>query len=520
MSMGSESMRQVPEASPTRDAFLSAARDWVRDPGGRVASALAIYGIAFLAWQVFGWGGAGHRALISDLAFLPVSLAAAALAFRAGRQPMLDPKTARAWRIIAASFFLYWLGDVIWTLEQHLGSGPFPSIADIAYVAFYPLLLWGIFAFPTGPKNATERTKLWLDGGTVLVGSAMLLWYFSLGPTAQATGSNFLESAVSIAYPIGDLILLFGITRILLDRPARGSGHALGILASGLLVLVLGDVGFAHLELNGSYSGGDWPDSAFMIAQILTVVSAQYQYWYASRGHHGLAVRTSEPRTFSPYPYAAILASFLLVAIVAWNQAVYPIGGLMVGALIVTALVVARQIAALRENLKLLRELQQLASTDSLTGIGSRRHFYELAEREFYLSRRSGRPLAAMMVDIDHFKSINDSFGHAAGDSVLQSVARQCTDGLRAGDLIGRYGGDEIVILLPDANLEAALSAAGRIRAQDVVVETPSGAVRATLSMGVAASGDCGDLAELLHRADLALYEAKQAGRNTTRAIA
>jgi diguanylate cyclase (GGDEF)-like protein len=124
------------------------------------------------------------------------------------------------------------------------------------------------------------------------------------------------------------------------------------------------------------------------------------------------------------------------------------------------------------------------------------------------------------MVDIDHFKSINDSFGHAAGDSVLQSVARQCTDGLRAGDLIGRYGGDEIVILLPDSNLEAALSAAGRIRAQDVVVETPSGAVRATLSMGVAASGDCGDLAELLHRADLALYEAKQAGRNTTRAIA
>ena len=302
MSMESESMRLVPEASRTRDAFLRAARDWVRDPGGRVVGALAIYGIAFLAWQIFGWGGVRHRALISDLAFIPVSLAAAALAFRAGRQPDLDPKTARAWRIIAASFFLYWLGDAIWTLEQHLGSGPFPSIADIAYVAFYPLLLWGIFAFPTGPKNATERTKLWLDGGTVLVGSAMLLWYFSLGPTAQATGSNFLESAVSIAYPIGDLILLFGITRILLDRPARGSGHALGILASGLLVLVLGDVGFAHLELNGSYAGGDWPDSAFMIAQILTVVSAQYQYWYASRGHHGLAVRTPEPRTFSPYP--------------------------------------------------------------------------------------------------------------------------------------------------------------------------------------------------------------------------
>ncbi|MEX2556881.1 MAG: GGDEF domain-containing protein [Actinomycetota bacterium] len=519
MTVESEAIRLGPEAS-RRDALLSAARDWVRDPGGRVVAGLTVYGLVFLAWQIFGWGGPGRRTLISDIAFLPVSLAAAALALRAGRHERLDRRTARAWRIIAASFFLYWLGDAIWTLEENLGSAPFPSIADVAYIAFYPLLLWGIFAFPTGPRNATERTKLWLDGGTVVVGSAMILWYFSLGPTAQASGSNLLESAVSIAYPIGDLVLLFGIARILLGRPARGSGHALGILASGLLVLVIGDIGFAHLALNDSYAGGDWPDSAFMIAQILTVVSAQYQYWHASRGDHGRAIRPPELRTFSPYPYIAIFASFLLLAIVGWNQAVYPIGGLMVGALIVTTLVVARQIAALRENLRLLRELHQLASTDSLTGLGSRRHFYELAEREFYLARRGGRPLAAMMVDIDHFKSINDSFGHAAGDSVLQSVARQCTEGLRSGDLIGRYGGDEIVILLPDADLEAALAAAGRIRAQDVVVETPGGAVRATLSMGVSASGDCGDLAELLHRADLALYEAKQAGRNTTRAIA
>ena len=125
-----------------------------------------------------------------------------------------------------------------------------------------------------------------------------------------------------------------------------------------------------------------------------------------------------------------------------------------------------------------------------------------------------------MMIDIDHFKTINDTYGHAAGDAVLQSVAIQCVQGLRAGDLIGRYGGDEIVVLLPDATLEAALATAGRIRAQDVIVDTPQGAIRATLSMGVASAGDVSDLAELLSRADLALYEAKQAGRNTTRAIA
>lgn len=516
-----EPVRLVTGAARKRDAFVAAARDWVRDPGGRLTGAMLLYGAAFLLWQLFRWGGSDHATLISDLAFIPLSITAAILAFRAGRHPDLDARTARAWRIIGVSFLFYWLGDVVWTFEENLGNAPFPSFSDIFYVTFYPVLLWGIMSFPSAPRTGAERTKTWLDSGTVIVGSGMILWYFSLGPTAQDAGSNFLESFVSLAYPIGDLVLLFGITRILLGQPPRGSGHALSVLGTGLVLLVVGDVAFAKLALNDSYQGGDWPDAAWMFAQVLTAVSAQYQYWHASRDEAaGHALRMQTMRTFSPYPYIAIFGSFLLLAIVGWNQAVYPVGGLMIGALVITTFVVGRQIAAVRDNLHLLRELQHLASTDSLTGIGSRRHFYELAEREFYLARRSGRPLAAMMVDIDHFKTINDTYGHAAGDTVLQSVARQCQFGLRAGDLIGRYGGDEIVILLPDSDLDAALAAAGRIRGEEIIVETLEGPVRATLSMGVATSDSCGDLAELLHRADLALYEAKQAGRNTTRAIA
>lgn len=515
-----KSVRVVPEAAPAREPFFHLARSWLKDPGGLLTAAMLVYGFVFLAWQVYGWGGANHRTLISDLAFVPVSLTAAYLAWRVGRREKMDPLTARAWRIVAVSFFLYWLGDLIWTLEENLGSAPFPSIADIAYILFYPVLLCGVFSFPSTPLSRTERTKVWLDGGTVLVGASMILWFFSLGPTAQSSGSNFLESAVSLAYPLGDLVLLFGITRILLGRPPAGSGHALGILATSLLVLVAGDIGFAHMSLNETYAGGDWPDSAFMIAQVLTAVSAQYQFWHATRSEAGYIAPVAEPKTFSPVPYIAIFASFLLLAIVGWNQAVYPIGGLMVGALIVTTLVVARQITALKENLRLLHELHALASTDSLTGLGSRRHFHEMAEREFYLSRRNGRPLAAMMIDIDHFKTINDTYGHAAGDQVLQEVSRQCTAALRAGDLIGRYGGDEIVIVLPDTALEAALAAAERIRGTELAIQTPAGLVHATLSMGVSAGDGASDLAELLARADLALYEAKQAGRNTTRAIA
>lgn len=507
---------------PTRRSLLRTVADWLGDPGGKLTAALVLYGLAFLAWQLFRWGGSDHRTLISDIAFLPVSATAAAIAMRTGRNPKLDHRTARAWRIVAVSFLLYWLGDVVWTFEENLHNAPFPSIADIFYLAFYPVLLWGVVSFPSAPRSTTERTKLWLDSGTIVVGASMILWYFSLGPTASDAGSNFIEAAVSLAYPIGDFVLIFAIARILLGEPPRGSGHALGILATGVLLLVVGDVAFASLSLKEAYQGGDWPDSVWMFAQILTAVSAQYQHWYASRADHEFSIRVPTIRMFSPYPYLAILASFALLAVVGWNQALYPLGGLMFGALIITTLVVARQIATLRDNMRLLKELHLLASIDSLTGLQSRRHFYELAEREFYLARRGGRPLSAMMIDIDHFKAINDTFGHAAGDAVLQTVAAQCMSGLRAGDLIGRYGGDEMVVLLPDADLDSALATAERARgaADGLTVLTERGVVPATLSMGVASSEGCADLAELLHRADLALYEAKQAGRNTIRATA
>jgi diguanylate cyclase (GGDEF)-like protein len=184
-------------------------------------------------------------------------------------------------------------------------------------------------------------------------------------------------------------------------------------------------------------------------------------------------------------------------------------------------LVVSRQIAALRENLNLMRELHDLASTDMLTGLQSRRHFFEVAEREFYLARRMERPLAAMMIDIDHFKGINDTFGHAAGDVALQTLARVCRESMRGTDLVGRYGGDELVTILPDTDVEQALEASERIRAalNNADVECDEGAFRFTVSVGIATAEAAADLAQLLRRADRALYQAKQDGRNTTRAL-
>jgi diguanylate cyclase (GGDEF)-like protein len=298
-------------------------------------------------------------------------------------------------------------------------------------------------------------------------------------------------------------------------------GHSLGILAAGMILFVVADVAFAHLSLHDAYSGGDWPDSLWMVAQVLMAVSAQYQYWYRTRRTTPVSIEPAPIKPFSALPYLAVFASFTLLAVVGWHAASYPLGGLMLGAIGVTTLVVSRQIAALRENMTLLSELHVLASTDMLTGLQSRRHFFEIAEREFYLARRHERHLSAMMIDIDHFKGINDRFGHAAGDAALQMLAQLCRDTLRTTDLVGRYGGDELVTILPDTDVDKALEVAQRIRCdlEERTVDSEYGQFSFTVSVGVATAEAAADLAQLLRRADRALYQAKQDGRNTTRAL-
>ncbi|BDT68880.1 putative diguanylate cyclase DgcT [Comamonadaceae bacterium OS-1] len=157
--------------------------------------------------------------------------------------------------------------------------------------------------------------------------------------------------------------------------------------------------------------------------------------------------------------------------------------------------------------------------TDSLTGLANRRHFVHTAQRELDLALRHRLPLALLILDIDHFKRVNDTHGHDAGDKVLVEVARRCAQGLRTTDLLARWGGEEFVVLLPNTPLEHARQLAERMReavAFSAQLHAPKDAVRVTISMGAAgmAEGEPMTLDALVQAADNALYDAKRAGRN------
>jgi diguanylate cyclase (GGDEF)-like protein len=166
-------------------------------------------------------------------------------------------------------------------------------------------------------------------------------------------------------------------------------------------------------------------------------------------------------------------------------------------------------------------EARRLAMYDPLTGSYNRRAFVELAERQLARARRDGAPAALLAIDLDHFKQVNDRYGHAAGDRVLADFAARLRHAMRAGDLPARIGGEEFCVLLAGASLGEACAAAERLRA--AVESPPLGELPAptTVSIGVAASPGCGSTLDgLLRRADERLYQAKREGRNRVAAPA
>lgn len=162
-------------------------------------------------------------------------------------------------------------------------------------------------------------------------------------------------------------------------------------------------------------------------------------------------------------------------------------------------------------------QLHEHANRDPLTGLYNRRYLQSTLERELARCRRLGLPLSLMIIDMDHFKSINDKFGHNAGDEVLRQLGLLLNEGARQEDVPCRYGGEEFVLLFPNMSPEIALKRGEQLRAafEKVVVPSPHGNVHTSISIGVSSfPADGASLDELTHCADLALYAVKRNGRN------
>ena len=181
----------------------------------------------------------------------------------------------------------------------------------------------------------------------------------------------------------------------------------------------------------------------------------------------------------------------------------------------------ANQAAMAIENARLFDEVHRLANTDELTGLPNRRDLFDRGQREIDRARRDSKPISALMLDIDKFKSVNDTYGHSVGDEVLREIARRMLEAVRDVDIVGRYGGEEFAVGLPGSDQEVAFSVAERIRTaiSSRPIDTESGPLQIQASLGVASALEDGDdVGRLLDRADTAMYVAKQSGGDLVKA--
>jgi diguanylate cyclase (GGDEF)-like protein len=493
----------------------------VQSAGSRAVAAAVTVLAAYGLWQIFRWGGREHQALIGDLAFIPVNGAAALMAWRASQRAGLGSSTCRAWRLLAIALLLYLVGDLLQLVyEAVLHKGAYPNWGDAAYLAFYPVAFWGLISFPGRRRSGPERLRLLLDTGMVFTGGATLVWYVSLGPAIMA-GRRFsdLLDLVDYAYPVGDLLLLFGTLAVLLRGAPQSSVLALRIFAIGVVAYIAADLTYDYITARSAYMGGDPVDMLWMLALTIMCLAAACQFRTKPPGIPEPLPRPAAQRP-SLLPYLAIVSCYALLVVVGLRSVRFDslTGGLLAGAVALTFLVSARQHVTVHDYGRLAIRYQELASVDGVTGVFNRRHFMEAAEAAVARAQGLGQPLVALMMDVDNFKEINDTHGHSAGDQVLTEMAQACREHVRPADIVGRYGGDEFVILIDGITTTRAAQIAGQLARPATHVHGRDGKpLSYSASIGIAESLPGWDLPALLAHADAAMYEAKRAGGGSWR---
>jgi two-component system cell cycle response regulator len=417
------------------------------------------------------------------------------------------PAARGAWWLFAAAQVIHAAAHVVVAGGHVFGQGNFPGPADILFLAQYVPIVAGLVVLVRRRTPGRDLPSL-IDAGIVAVSSTLLAWVFFIGAQA-ASGPTLAASLVSGAFPTMDLLLIVVGARLVLG--VGGWASALRLIGAYLLVLLVADLGFMLEIMAGSYYQlGGWTDLLWTSSALLLGAAALHP----SMNQIDQRAAASSPDVTNGR--LALLAATSLLAPA--TLVIQDLRGANLHVLLVAGccgilflLVVARLASVVAVQ-------RHAAVTDPLTGLRTRRYFEEAMATETHQATRDGSPLSLLIVDLDYFKSVNDTHGHDGGDRVLREVSRRMLGLLRAGDVLARYGGEEFAVLLPRASTADACRIAERIRsavAGTPINVTDETAIAVTLSAGVATmptSATSGK--DLLLKADQLLYQSKANGRN------
>ncbi len=479
----------------TARAQANPAPTWVRGVYVALGAVLAVYFVSLIIRGpsqqlslIDGWGVAAFEFVASSLCLWR------AVGSRRRTIPLLLGLGILSWSI----------GDAVLASESAGGATPaVPSLADLFYLGFYPIVYIALVLLTRKHLNRLGPTT-WLDGAVAGLGAAALCACFAFNTVLHSVGGDASAVATDLAYPIGDgllLILAVGGTAII---PGRKKTQWL-MIAGAIAMTAVGDT----FNLFASSGATSHVGTIFnSIAWPCAILLISFAVWVRPLQKSPLTVGET-PGFLLPGLGAGAGLSILVV------DTLHPVTPVAVGLATATLITVGVRLALSVRSLRLLTEKRhRQAITDELTGLGNRRQLFNLLDAFFadYADPETvDRRLSLLYVDLDHFKEINDSFGHSAGDALLRQLGPRLISRLRATDVLVRVGGDELAVLIMDTDSDYAASVAERLIAElDQPFELDTLSVRVGASIGIAsAPSDATDSAGLLRCADLAMYRAK-----------
>ena len=450
--------------------------------------------------------------VLDDLGELAVAVAAAvATGVRARRAPV-DERRSWAWLCVACSAWA--TGQAVWSWYEVVRAAEVPSlsVADLGFLAFPVATCVALVVHPaTG--SARGRTRRVLDALMATVSLALVAWETAVGAVLRSGADSTASLAVSLAYPVMDVAVLL-LTVLTLSR-SRAGRTPLALVALGLVALAGSDSAFAYLSATSSYTGG-LVDLGWFVGFVLIALAATAP----PAADTGPAVAAADEAT-GYLPYLPVLLALGATLVVQLCGSPVPTGQLLLAATVVV-LLLTRQYLALRENSELTRrlaareaQLHHQAFHDGLTGLANRALFQDRLEHALELHARDLRPMSVLFLDLDDFKVVNDTLGHASGDELLRRVADRVLGAVRAGDTVARLGGDEFAVLLEDgAEPTVVAEKVLASLARPVLLGSEPLQVRASVGVFALEAADARlPAGELLAHVDTAMYCAKRAGK-------
>lgn len=491
----------------------------MRRNGGRPVAVVALAVVVFVMMVSVQPAGPRLGRAADDIGILLAAVVAAGCCGWRARRSVGG--AARSWWWLAAGTASWAMGESAWSYYELVASveTPFPSVADAGYLLFPVLSAVGLLLWPSAGLLGTTRWRTMLDGALVAGALLILSWVTALGASVHAGGTSTVGYVVSLAYPLSDLVLL--TLTVVIVTHARQTRSGLALVAAGLGCLCVADTGFAYLTAIDRYATGSPVDVGWFGGFLLIAVAAYRADAPGTKDPIDSRVPLeSTARAMLPYLPAGIGIAVALTGQFTGNSDEVT----FCAAAVVIAALLGRQLLAVLDNRALVRqvlaaqhELRHQAFHDPLTGLANRLMFGDRLRHSLELHQRDLRPLSVLYCDLDGFKTVNDTLGHDAGDTVLKSAAERLNAVTRTGDTTARIGGDEFAILLEDGGdpHEVALRIFAAF-ARPVTVGQDIVPLATSIGIVELKPDETTPTAEaLLHRADRAMYDAKRAGKST-----